>query len=131
LLKDANRNRLAMRSAAELLGAHARMRAVRLRCSSWRIASTTVTVLPVPGLRKATLTLQLTLERKSMKTYGPKITNGTELGSMPTMSETARSCGGFLAISGLTGVMSGAPGFGKATESGKRMRGCENAVARA
>jgi hypothetical protein len=41
----------AIRSAAELLGAQARMRASGSRRSSWFIASTIVTVLPVPGLK--------------------------------------------------------------------------------
>ena len=42
-------NRSAMRSAAELLGAHARIRVSGL-VQSWRMASTMVTVFPVPGL---------------------------------------------------------------------------------
>jgi hypothetical protein len=46
--------RSAMRSAAELLGAHARMRVLGfLGSRSWRMASTTVTVFPVPGLMGA------------------------------------------------------------------------------
>lgn len=41
----------ARRSAAELLGAHARILARRLDERIWRMASMAVTVFPVPGLR--------------------------------------------------------------------------------
>ena len=64
----------AMRSAAELLGAHARIRAFGSRSRSWLIASTIVTVLPVPGLH-----VMLSDQRKGTKrsvTYGPNTTNG-------------------------------------------------------
>jgi len=55
-----------IRSAAELLGAHARILALGRLCTSCRILSTIVIVFPVPGLRsKIALALKSSIKRKA------------------------------------------------------------------
>lgn len=79
----------AITSAAPLEGAHARMRASGFWARTWRIASTMVTVFPVPGLRSKSQVRHREVSGKAKNTYGPKTTKGIEPGASFRIEVTA------------------------------------------
>ena len=85
-----------MISAAALLGALAKMMVLGF-CSSWRMASMIVTVLPVPGLEYFDIRNIGSREFKKC-TYGPKTIKGGDPGGSLTIEDTARFCAGFVSM---------------------------------
>lgn len=82
--------RSARRSAAELLGAQASMRALESVNNICRIDSTTVTVFPVPGLKYEEIKNEK-IRCGERKSYGPKMIKGTLPGGIKRIVPTARN----------------------------------------
>ena len=112
-----------IRSAAELLGAHARILALGRLCTSCRILLTIVIVFPVPGLRSK-IALASKSSRGGEATYSPKTTKGGDPARWLTIQLPAPSCAGLPLISRLNKLIriSLDLGFRICFETGNRMR---------
>ncbi len=88
-----------------MLGAQARIRALGLVRMICKMASTTVTVFPVPGLDHKQVVLALVVVNITRHhTHGPKIMNGTVPGRRRRMRSIAWRCLAFVSMRRLTAI---------------------------